>query len=272
MVRRTKKDIITELFKLCENRNDFVFNNDEVKEILVKLKSSTNPYDMTKLDDTSKLPDILLENNYCIVHLGNGRHKFIKGINNIFHEFEDINKDEIINWIYRPSILNDFSHSESSILSTAYNHRILHDFLYLDIVSNPKIYNSERKQSVSFDYQIKNTKAKVENLQIEIDLTAELNGLVTVFEGKNIRKEWHKDFNVHQLYNPFRYYYELQKDNKLPIKKITACYLLRKKEKDSSVIRLYNYTFNNPLDITSIKLIKKREYRLEKRNLGEDDE
>jgi len=270
-MKKTKKDIITEIFKICKDRNYLVFNNDEVKAVLIKLGSSTNPYDMTKLDSLSKFPPVLLENDYFISHLGNGKHQFIKGINKVFHKFEDIKKEEIINWVYRPSILNDFSQSESSILSTAYNHRMLHDFLYLDIVSNPKVYNSERKQGISFDYNIGDIKTSVEKLQIEIDLTTEYNGYVTVFEGKNTTTEWLENFNVYQLYNPFRYYYNLSKEEKLNIKNITACYLIRQKQENGSILRLYNYTFTNPLDITSIKLLKKREYKLEKRNLEEEN-
>jgi hypothetical protein len=49
------------------------------------------------------------------------------------------------------------------------------------------------------------------------------------------------------------------------IKKLTACYLVRQKIKLDSNVRLYNYTFENPLDITTIKLLKKREYRLKKK-------
>ncbi|MDR0675520.1 MAG: hypothetical protein LBF97_00565 [Elusimicrobiota bacterium] len=142
----TKKDIITQIFNICKKQNNFIFNNDLVKKVLVKSKSSTNPYDMTKIDDISKLPEEVVEQNYCIIHLGNGNHKFIKGINKIYHNFEAIS--DIVDWQYRPSILNDFSISESSILSLTNNHRILHDFLYQDYVGIvPKMYNSERKRA-----------------------------------------------------------------------------------------------------------------------------
>jgi hypothetical protein len=207
-----------------------------------------------------------VDEGYTIVHLGDGKHKFLKCLDALYHNFETIDDKEIVEWPYRPSILNDFSISESSILSLANNHRIMHDFLYQDFSAAPKMYNSERKNSISFEYYIGNEKIKVENLQIEIDLTLELNGYVTVFEGKNTHpNSWLKNFNVLQLYNPFRYYYNLQQENRLSIKRISACYLVRQKRDKNSNVRIYNYIFTDPLNIASIKLLKKREYRLNKR-------
>jgi hypothetical protein len=226
---------------------------------------------MTKLDHTSKFPDMLLEEDYFIAHIGGGYHQFIKGIDKVFHKLEPIEEQEIIKWIYRPSILNDYSISESSILSLCFNQRIIHDFLYLDIVSNPKIYNSERKRGISFDYKIGDVCLHFDGLQIEIDLTSEYNGYVTIFEGKNTKdsQSWIENFNIYQLYNPFRYYYEFKEKDRLDIKKITACYLVRQKIHNGSNIRLYNYTFQNPLDLTSIILLKKREYQLQRRDFDD---
>jgi hypothetical protein len=184
--------------------------------------------------------------------------------------FEPVKENEKIIWQYCPSILNDFSISESSILSLANNHRILHDFLYQDISSSPKMYNSERKRAINFDYKIGNQKLKFENLQIEIDLTVEYNRYVTVFEGKNCpQNKWIDDFNVYQLYNPFRFYHDLNLENGLNIKKLTACYLLKQKFEDNIFVRLYNYTFEDYMDMASINLLKKNEYRLKKRTRDE---
>jgi len=262
-MKKTKKDIIEIIYKRCGLNKEF--DNEFIKDILKEFNSKTNPYDITKLDDKSKYPKLLIDENIAITHIGNGKHKFIPYLDKIYPTFEKINKDEKINFLYRPSILNDFSISESSILSTAFNHRIINDFLYSDIVANPKLYISERKRGLSFEYFIDKEKFSFDNLQIEIDFTIEYNKIVTIFEAKNCTKDWIKDFNVFQVYNPFRYYYELKQKNKLDINKIYACYLLRKKEKDNSIIRLYLYTFENPLNITSLKLVKKREYILNKR-------
>ncbi len=255
-----KQDVLTEIFNICQERDDFVFDNDLVKDV-AKQMGFGNPFDVTKLDDTSKFPQVMLDNDYFIVHLGKGKHKFVKGINKGFHRFEPIAPENIYTWKYRKSILNEFDTSESNILSVGFNQRIIHDFLYDDIVANPKMYGARRTKT-SFDYFIGDEKIQASGLQMEIDLTTEYNGVVTVFEGKN---NFPENFAVYQLYFPFLYYHKLKTENKLAINDINCCYLLRKKEGEQSVIRIYQYTFENPNDMASIRLIKNAQYNLIKR-------
>ncbi len=255
-----KQEVIAEIFNLCKKRNNFEFDNDLVRTISKKIGFG-NPFDATKLDNTDKFPDILIDNDYFILHVGGGKHRFIKNISNGFHTFEPIEKNNIYDWKYRQSILNEFDTSESNILSVGFNQRLIHDFLYDDIVANPKMYGSRRTKT-SLEFAIGNEKIFASNLQMEIDLTTEYNGIVTVFEGKN---NYPKNFAVYQLYFPFLYYYKLKEENKLEISDINCCYLLRKREKGESEIRIYQYTFENPFDLTSIKLIKNAQYNLIKR-------
>jgi len=76
---------------------------------------------MTKIDDLSKLPSGIVNEGYFIAHLGSGKHAFVRNVNDIYHAFEKIEKGESIEWHYKPSILNDFSVSEASILSLVNN-------------------------------------------------------------------------------------------------------------------------------------------------------
>lgn len=255
-----KQKVVTELFKRCYKKKNFVFDNMLVKQICKKYGFG-NPFDVTKLDDTSKFPTILLDEDYFILHLGRGKHKFIKGIHKGFHSFEDINEDNIFDWKYQKSILNEFDTSESNILSVASNQRIIHDFLYEDIVANPKVYNA-RRTKINLLYCVGEEKILAKNLQMEIDLTMELQGVITIFEGKN---GFPKNFTVYQLFHPFKYYSILKAEKKLNVKQITCCYILRKREKGNSVLRLYNYTFADENDMTSIKLLKNAQYILTKR-------
>jgi len=82
-----KKDIIEELFRICRERGDFVFDNTLVKEVM---GPHGNPFDVTKVDDVSKLPKSLAGAGYTIIHIGGGRHKFSKCLDKIYHEFEPI--------------------------------------------------------------------------------------------------------------------------------------------------------------------------------------
>jgi hypothetical protein len=133
--------------------------------------------------------------------------------------------------------------------------------LYNDIVASPKVYNARRTKT-SFEYKVGETTVKCKNLQMEIDLTLEYQGVVTVVEGKN---GFPKDFAVYQLFHPYKYYDILKREKSIAIDKITCCYILRKRNQEASILRLYNYTFDDINRIESIRLLKKSQYTLLKR-------
>lgn len=263
----SKKDcVLIELFKHCQAKQEFVFDNELVKDLCKKIGFG-NPFDVTKIDSKEKLPDLLLEQDYALIHLGSGRHFFIKGVNKIYHEFEPIHIN--IEWLYKKSILNEFNTSESNILSVANNQRILHHFLFdidlehigMDINLVPKTYFPHRTKT-SFSYTIgSDIQLRLENIQIEIDLTIEFNGKIGVFEGKNGIPN---SFSIYQLYHPFLYYYFAQETPALQgkIKSIESVYVVRSVENGFTQLRLWSYTFTNPLDLTSIQLQKAACYTL----------
>ena len=261
-----KSQVIEEIFKICVKRKNFEFHNDLVKDVSKKFGFG-NPFDATKLDNKSKLPEILHKNDYAIIHLGNGKHKFIKGINKVYHEFEPI--QEQIDWKYKKSLLNMYNTSESNVLSVANNQRILHHFLFgkdtelddVDILKRPKTYFPHRTKTTFEYYFGKNTKMELINIQIEVDLTIEFQGTIGVFEGKNGKQD---SFNIYQIFHPFLYYHNANKEKDLrgKIKNIICVYVVREKGKKHDTLKLWAYTFINPLDITTIKLIKSAEYKL----------
>jgi len=251
-----KQDVLETIYSLCLKRNTLVFNNDLVKKICLD-KGFGNPFDVTKIDNSNILPPALIDDDKFVVHLGNGFHKFVSGISIGYHKFEEISEEEKINWNYRKSLLNEFDYSESNILSVASNQRIIHDFLYEDIVANPKVYGARRTKT-SFDYLIDNEKIAAKNIQIEIDLTLELQGKITIVEGKNGFPE---DFAVYQLFHPYMYYKQLISSNQIDVTDINCCYICRKVIDGATFLRLYNYKFESA-NMGSIKLLKKSEYKL----------
>lgn len=251
--------ILFDLYKYCKEHNNFIFHNDLVKEFSKKHKFG-NPFDVTKQDSINKLPQFLKDEDICLLHLGKGNHKFIKGINKLYHKFEPI-KDSI-KWEYKKSLLNQYNDSESNALSVANNQRILNDFLFgkdlefenINILKRPKTYFPHRTKT-TLKYYFENESIIAENQQIEIDLTIEFNGIIGIFEAKNGNPN---DFNIYQIYHPFLYYHNAKLYSNLPIKEIICVYLVWQKEKQK--IKLWAYTFNNPLRLDSIKFLKSREY------------
>ncbi len=250
-----KQQTLENLYKYCTRRNIEEFDNALVKQI-AKKSGFANPFDATYIDSKNKLPDIYRENDVCIVHLGEGKHRFIKGIENAYHSFEKI--EHTIPWQYNKSVINELNTSEANILSVAFNQRIISKFLYGDVAVTPKIYISHRTQ-YSFDYRIGPVNVKTQKQQIEIDMTMENNGVLSIFEAKS---NFPEDFAVYQIYLPFLYYTEMKKKHKLKIRGINCCYLLRKQEGDHSKIRIYKYRFQEPYNMASIRLETNCEYEI----------
>ncbi len=251
-----KKTILSELFAYCDKHRKYTFDNDLVKKLCRK-HNFKNPFDVTKVDNLSILPEDIKNKGYCIIHIGQGEHRFVQAVNDCFHDFEDIENPEIP-WRYRKSALNEIDTSESNILSVGFNQRIIHDFLYEDIVASPKMYGAKRTRE-DLSYTIGKIKVNTTKLQMEIDLTTEYHGVVTVFEGKN---NFPQNFSVYQLFHPFLHYQNLKKKKKIAIKEVNCCYLLRKIHGNESIVRLYLYTFTDANDMSSISLRKCDEYRL----------
>jgi|GEM_PF-4722701 len=86
----------------------------------------------------------------------------------------------------------------------------------------------------------------------------ELHAVVMVFEGKN---GFSKDFAVYQLFHPFKYYSMLKKEKKFELEMITCCYILRKIDKGNSILRLYNYTFENEDDMGSMPVFSRLAFK-----------
>ncbi len=261
-----KQEVLIKLFQICQHRNDYTFDNDLVKNVCREIGFG-NPFDVTKIDNISVLPNLLRENDYAVIHIGDGQHKFIQGIANIYHSFEPVNTT--VEWKYRKSLLNEYNSSESNILSVANNQRILHHFLFgedrefdnADIALRPKTYFPHRTKTNLEYFFGQQEKVTATQIQIEIDLTIEYKGVIGIFEAKNGQPD---NFSVYQLYHPFLYYHNARQRPELQskIRDILCTYIVRTVKEGNSELRLWCYKFTNPLDITSIVLQQAACYKL----------
>ena len=249
-----KQAVIARLYADCKAAGSLTFDNAAVRQVAAAVGFG-NPFDATKIDRSAALPPTLVDDDAFIVHLGQGRHRFVYGISAGYHRFEPIPAERRYQWPYRRSILNNINTSESNILSVGYNQRIIHDFLYEDIAASPKVYGSNRTQ-ITLDYRIGNHAVHSERVQVEIDFTMEYLGAITVFEAKNGEPD---DFNVFQLFNPYRYYRQVTDGQ--PGIAVNCCYLLR----HGNRLRLYLYSFTDPQNPASIRPERNAEYTLRPR-------
>ena len=258
-----KQRVLGALFKHCRERGNFVFDNELVKHYC-QIVDFKNPFDATKVDRFEILPEVMHEEDgYFIIHLGLGRHQFVPQIALGYHEPEVIDDSESQTWLYKPSLLNDQDTSESNIISVCYNQLILHHFLYHDIVAKPLLYLPQRTQ-ITGNYTIDLQTVTVQKLQMEMDAVLELDGAVTIIEGKN---GFPTNFAVYQLFHPYLYFDGLRRGGKLPIRSIHCCYLQRQKRKGQTRLRLHLYRFSKR-ELASIELLRKAEYILKVRDLA----
>jgi hypothetical protein len=261
-----KQQVLERLFLQCEQKKSYEFSNSDVKQVAAAVGFG-NPFDATKVDSREVLPASIRQHGYCIAHIGKGMHRFIPELQNWYHDFESIATQEVIEWRYRKSLLNDLDRGEASALSFAFNQHILHDFIYEDVVASPKMYVPGRSRT-TIEYTVGNTHIKAEDQQLEMDLVLEYQGTVTVVEAKNKNFGRFTNFAIYQLFHPIKYYLNRAMEEGVNIPHINACYVLRQassKASGETKVRLYLYEFADPDRLDSIRLVRKAEYHLKQR-------
>ncbi len=259
-----KKQVLIKLLEQYYLQGKFEFNNEDIQKIAKKHKFK-NAFDVTKIDNISILPQEYIANDVFIAHIGKGKHKFINGINKAYHYFEKMEDDEIKEWSYKPSLLNESNSSEANIVSLAYNQKIIKDFLCEEnckenMESEPLRYDPGRTKYTG-EYFIGNDQVIATQVQMELDSHAERNGTVDIFEAKNSEAD---NFSIYQLFLPFLHFTKLQAEG-VAIKKIRCNFLLRQTSEDKqTIIKLYQYSFTRPKDMSSIELLQKKQYNLVK--------
>ncbi|MCS7078285.1 MAG: hypothetical protein NZ455_16350 [Bacteroidia bacterium] len=112
------------------------------------------------------------------------------------------------------------------------------EFDSLDISQRPKTYFPHRTKATLKYHFGKDLCVELENVQIEIDLTIEFEGIVGVFEAKNGSPS---SFAVYQIYHPFLYYHNANQSPGImgKIKKIYGVYVIRNIELKGTCLKIW---------------------------------
>jgi hypothetical protein len=251
MEKSVKRDAIASIFNELRGENPnstvFIFDNDKVKEITSNKFS--NQFDATKFDTTKLLPSDLRNNVFFIMHLGTGKHAFVKGIG--YHAFEPIQSKK--NWKSSKSFIDTLGKSEASTVSELYNSKIIHDFLFGRTDVSIKVHTA-RRTKISYEVLVGETLLHAESQQIEIDGIFETDNTIVAVEAKNAE---HDDFEIRQLFNIMKYF----EKKKLPSNyKLRIIFVVRVKEVNKNFFRLYEYGFTDNKKLNSIRLLRNIEY------------
>ena len=224
------------------------------------IKQFREPRLMTKHDSIDGVPVPLKERGLNILAIS--RSAYVLGDFEVFEalpdtadmrpEFRDIPTYETL----------DIDHISSE--SNAINALVISDILddFLGEQDTVETFNG-RMGTGNFDFEIArhgggHSHIEVNGAQLEIDGGFENWQSVIIMEAKNVL---HPDFNVRQLYYPYRKYSAFVRQ---PIRLLFSQYT-------NLTYHLFEYEFQDPRDYSSIKLVRKKAYTFEDSRISADD-
>ncbi len=227
-----------------------------------QIKEFKEPRLMAKWDSSDSLPEVLRKNNINI--LPDSRSSYVLGDFILYECLPELNEpvnkmDYVVLPDYETIDVNNIT-SEANAINVLILSGILNDFLGEE--KTVETFNG-RMGTGEFEFVVDTERAKkqhiqVKNAQCEIDGGFENENSVVIMEAKNVI---HNDFHIRQLYYPYRLW--KNKVNKR-IRLIFSLY-------SNMIYRLFEYSFEDPNDYSSIKLIKTKNYSLQDTSITVED-
>lgn len=226
-----------------------------------QIKEFREPRLMAKFDHTINLPKLFADNKLAILPITRG--DYIISHFDAYHIFETDNLP--ITNVSLPNYIQSLDGSnvlsEAIALNCAVASGIISDFMEdSDIVATV----SGRMGSGKFSFDINDIKTgsvrqvNVNNSQIEIDAAYEGASSLAIFEAK---RDLSEDFLIRQLYYPFRVW---RSRVTKPVRPIFLVY-------SNGIYRLFEYTFDDPKNYSSLRLVKQRKYSIEDTSISVSD-
>ena len=227
------------------------------------IKAFREPRLMTKFDTSKSVASPLKELGLDVLPVS--RHSYVLGKFNLYEEFPDVTnlKPNSITLPELETLRLENLTSESNAINALLATHTLENFLNEEEQGLLETFNGRMGTGdFSFDIDISCCAAKqtinVSKAQIEIDGGFESQRSVCIMEAKNIR---HDDFNVRQLYFPYRKYLAMVQK---PIRLVFSQYT-------NLTYYLYEYKFAEPNSFSSIRLSNMRAYTFEDCQISKKD-
>ena len=236
-------------------QGQFPITADQIKEF-------REPRLMAKWDSSEDLPQILRSSGLNL--LPKSRSAYLISDYQLYQQFPKTPADELEYVPTRPYESIDFDNitSESNAINAMLIAGILDDFLGVSRNETVETFNG-RMGSGPLDFyvnRINGGKAHIitDSTQLEIDGGFENDDSVIIMEAKNVP---HPDFHVRQLYFPYLLW---SKKVKKEIRLVFSQYV-------DSIYHLYEYTFADPNDYSSIQLLRRKDYTFQSSAITWDD-
>ena len=223
----------------------------QIKESKKTWKGKNNQFEprlLCKMDSANSRPAIFKNNNISLISVKNGTYALIK---------EDIyiklNKFACVPNIIQnnnDSMLLNIGDSETTMLDKLFYNGIFKTIIGEKIKYGPLLGGRHR---CNFDTIIGTTNIKIEGSQYETDGCYETENYVCIVEAKSIDC---LDFNIRQLYYPYREVYKKVKEKK----QIISLFIFKDK---NNIIHIYKFKWGNykqMLDIINIGYFEYLDY------------
>lgn len=221
----------------------------------IKAVGGKEPRLMAKWDSSFSVPEIFSKNGLGLIATSRGDYRI--GSFNVFHRIEtdrlnaaQIQSRQVPSWML--SLGKDLrERSEPGLLSACYASGIMHEYAgpeSTDIF--PGIFGRLTTDRFSFTLGASNGGREAiscDGTQFEIDASYESPDALLIVEAKNVLLE---DFNLRQLYFPWRYLHEKTR------KTIRPLFIMRSNE----VISVCEYVFGKVDEMDSIQLVSAKRY------------
>ena len=225
-----------------------------------KLKRMTGeePRLLAKWDNRLQVPALFKTHKLSILPLSTTVYRISDF--DVFHDLKPYDAKPIVN-LEIPSWITTLNHelicrSENLLIAACYASGMLQHFLGEPSDLLATVSGRLRTNRFSFCVDALKRKGKqhevtVHNPQIEIDAGYESPTAITLIEAKN---RFCENFNIRQLYFPWRYFIELTRAKK----QIRSVFLMTHNE----VISLFLYEFSEQANFNSLCLIRQQRYSL----------
>jgi hypothetical protein len=233
------------------NLKPFIISADMIKKSVQDFKNTTEKEVriLCKIDSREDLPEIMKSNNLFILPIKNGEYAILKGDG--FVDIPEITTPPIE---YTPKISfelvsSKIGDSEMQHLDYSFAISLIRTFCEDETLL---LTIRGRKYTPMFSFHVNNLNLEVKSVQTEIDAGYEGEENIVLIEAKNSDT---RNINIRQLYYPFRQW-EINTE-----KKVKLLFF----EKRNDYYNFWEYSFENPLNFNSIKLIKSQRYTISPR-------
>jgi hypothetical protein len=253
MSQKTKNDLAWEtLFDRHKILNNIATNGYH-KILADDIRKEREPRLMCKFDHKANLPQPFKENKLSILPIS--RSEYIIGNFEIYQKVK-YKKEQLPTRVSIPDFIDtikkDNLYSESSALHAAHVSGMFHNLLGLKYDAELLQTVSGRMGSKTFNYNVKlanggSFNINVEGSQIEIDGGYETRNHFLIVEAK---KETVKDFNIRQLFYPYRVWKNRTNKPVIPIFFTHS----------NDIFSFFVYKFEDDNTFNSIRLVEQKDY------------